>query len=185
MEMQLNKSKTIAIDMDGVLANVEPQLVKVYNTIYDTSITVADIQGKTHAEAFPLDTKERRVIHTPGFFRHLEVMPGAIEVVRKLMKHFEVYVVSSAMEFPLSLDEKYDWLQAHFPFIDWRHIVFCGDKRIINTYYMIDDHCKNLDFFKGRTLLYHAHHNTEVTHHHRVKNWSEILHWFEKEMTFG
>lgn len=91
------------------------------------------------------------------------------------MESFEVYIVSAAMEFPQSLPEKREWLNEHFPFIHWRHIIFCGDKSIIGTDYMIDDHIKNLDNFKGTTLMFHAFHNVNYNHHQRVNNWQEVL----------
>ena len=181
MKTTIERRKTIAIDMDGVLANVEPQLVKYYNAQYTASVTLEGIQGLSGADAFPEDKVARRVVNTPGFFRSLEVMPGAIEAVKKLMEDYDVYVVSAATEFPLSLNEKYEWLRQYFPFIDWRHIVLCGDKSIISTDYMIDDYCKNLDVFKGKTLMFHAYHNTQLSHHFRVRAWSEVLEWFEKE----
>ncbi|SDZ93235.1 5'(3')-deoxyribonucleotidase [Arachidicoccus rhizosphaerae] len=168
--------------MDGVLASVEPQLVKYYNQVYGASLTLEQIQGMSGAEAFPKDAATRKMLNLPGFFRDLEVMEGAVDAVKKLMKHYEVYVVSAAMEFPLSLMEKYEWLQQYFPFIDWHNIVMCGDKSIINTDYMIDDYCKNLDVFKGKTLMFHAYHNTTLDHHYRVRSWQEVLNWFEREL---
>lgn len=176
------KKKTIAIDMDGVIANVEPQLIKYYRDIYGVTTTLEAIQGLSGEEAFPEDKIDRKIVNAPGFFRDLEVMPGAIEAVAKLMKDYEVYIVSAATEFPLSLFEKIEWLKEFFPFIDWRHIVLCGDKSIINTDYMIDDHSKNLDYFSGKPIMFHAHHNTAQNHYQRVRNWSEVLDLFEKEM---
>ena len=170
--------KSIAIDMDGVMAQVEPQLVKYYNQIYGTHLSVADIQGLSGSEAFPLDKGHRKMVNTAGFFRDLEVMPGAIMAIKQLMEDYEIYIVSAATEFPLSLSEKYEWLQEHFSFISWRHIVLCGDKSIIGTDYMIDDHTKNLDTFKGKSILFHAHHNTNIVGYDRVKSWQEVLQWF-------
>jgi 5'(3')-deoxyribonucleotidase len=176
-----NKRKSIAIDMDGVLANVEPQLVKYYNQVYGENLTLKQIQGMSGLEAFPKDAATRKMLNLPGFFRDLEVMDGAVEAVKALMKHYEVYIVSAAMEFPLSLYEKYEWLKQHFPFVDWHNIVMCGDKSIISTDYMIDDYCKNLDVFKGKTLMFHAYHNTNLNHHFRVRSWQEVLNWFDRE----
>jgi 5'(3')-deoxyribonucleotidase len=85
------------------------------------------------------------------------------------------------MEFPQSLPEKLEWMQEHLPFISWRHIVFCGDKRIIGTDYMIDDHVTNLDTFTGKGLLFTACHNVNIARHTRLNNWSEVVQWFEKE----
>jgi len=89
--------------------------------------------------------------------------------------------VSAAMEFPQSLTEKYEWLQEHFPFISWRNIIFCGDKSIINTDYMIDDHVKNLDYCKGKTFIYTAGHNIHIDRHTRVNNWDEVVQLLEQE----
>jgi 5'-nucleotidase len=98
------------------------------------------------------------------------------------MKNFDVYIVSAAMEFPQSLTEKYEWLKEHFPFISWNNIIFCGDKSVINTDYMIDDHVKNLDCCKGRPFLFTAGHNISIDRHTRVNNWKEVISLLEREL---
>jgi 5'-nucleotidase len=173
--------KSIAIDMDGVIADTETHFINWYERDYGVKILPTEIVGLKEDEMFPDKTASRRFAFTPGFFRTLPVMPGAIEAVKTLMESFEVYIVSAAMEFPQSLPEKAEWLKEHFPFIDWRHIIFCGDKSIINTNYMIDDHIKNLDYFKGTTIMFHAFHNVNYNHHQRVNNWQEVLELMEKE----
>lgn len=95
------------------------------------------------------------------------------------MEHFDVYIVSAAMEFPLSLYEKKQWLEEYFPFVSWKNIVFCGDKSIVKTDYLIDDHLKNLDHFTGVSLMFAASHNIYHNHHKRFNNWEEILDYFE------
>jgi 5'-nucleotidase len=173
--------KSIAIDMDGVIADTETHFINWYEREYGVRVDKADIQGLAENDMFPEKTAARKFALTAGFFRTLPVMPGAIEALKTLMESYEVYIVSAAMEFPLSLSEKLEWLLEHFPFIDWRHIIFCGDKSIINTDYMIDDHIKNLDFFKGTTIMFHAFHNVNYNHHQRVNNWDEVLALMESE----
>ena len=109
-------------------------------------------------------------------------MEGAQEALLELMQHFDVYIVSAAMEFPQSLPEKYEWLEEHFPFIAWKNIVFCGDKSVIGTDYMIDDHVRNLDRFKGKALMFTAGHNIGIDRHNRVNNWKEAMEFFRKEL---
>jgi 5'(3')-deoxyribonucleotidase len=101
-----------------------------------------------------------------------------VHAVKTLMEDFDVYIVSAAMEFPLSLYEKKLWMEEHFPFVHWKNIVFCGDKSIIKTDYLIDDHLKNLDHFTGIPLMFTAAHNINHHHHHRLNNWEEILAYF-------
>ena len=108
-------------------------------------------------------------------------MPDSQEVVKWLSEHYEIFIVTSAMEFKYSMEDKYDWLLDHFPFISWKKFVFCGDKSILRADYMIDDHPRNLKKFIGKGLLYTASHNTDETAYTRVNNWLEIRDFFASE----
>ncbi|GGC09871.1 5' nucleotidase, NT5C type [Dyadobacter sediminis] len=174
--------KSIAIDMDNVIADIESNWINLYYKEYGVKVTRQDLHGKPEDEAFPDPVAARRLIYQPGFFRYAPIVPGAQEALIKLQEHFDVYIVSAAMEFPNSLPEKYDWLHEHFPSISWKNIVFCGDKRIIDTDYLIDDHLKNLDFCKGTPILFTASHNVNVERHKRVNNWQEALQLLNSEL---
>lgn len=175
------KKKTIAIDMDGVIADVEAQLLNWYQRDYGITITKKELEGKSEDAVLPEKGLIRKFAHTPGFFLNIPVMEGAVEALQQLSERFEIYIVSAAMEFPQSLPEKHEWLRINFPFISWKNIIFCGDKSIIGTDIMIDDHLKNLDYFKGKTIIFHAFHNIGVTHHTRAKNWPEVISLLESE----
>lgn len=177
------KRKSIAIDMDGVIADVETQFINWYERDFGIRVRKEDLLGKPEGEAFPDQQALKSFCFTPGFFSSLPVMVGAQEIVNSLTQHYDVYIVSAAMEFPLSLYEKYQWLQKHFSFISWKNIIFCGDKSIIGTDYLIDDHLKNLDFCCGKPIMYTASHNYHYNHHLRVNNWKEVSSFFEKEIT--
>lgn len=166
---------SIAIDMDGVLADVEAQFLKWYERDFGIKMKKEDLIGKTEHTAFPEEGMIHKFAHTEGFFLDVPVMEGAAEAVKLLSEKFDIYIVSAAMEFPKSLPEKLEWLKINFPFIGWRQIIFCGDKSIISTDYMIDDHIKNLDYCKGKPILFHAFHNVNYNHHERVNNWGEVL----------
>ena len=77
------------------------------------------------------------------------------------------------MEFPNSLQDKYEWLEEHFPFIGWKNIIFCGHK-IVNVDIIIDDRIKNFVDFDGRKLLFTSPHNMLLTGYERVDNWKEV-----------
>jgi 5'(3')-deoxyribonucleotidase len=174
--------KSVAIDMDGVIADTETQFINWYELDYGVKIYPHEILGREENEMFPDKEAARKFAFTPGFFRTLPVMPGAVEAVQTLMENFDVYIVSAAMEFPQSLPEKLEWLHENFPFIGWRNIIFCGDKSVINTDFMIDDHIKNLDYFKGKPIMFHAFHNVNHNHHHRVNNWKEAVAFLETQL---
>lgn len=173
--------KSIAIDMDNVIVDIESHYIKWYAEKFGVVIPKEQLMGKPETTGFPDKEAVFNFLYTPGFFRTAPVMPGAKEAVQRLMQSYNVYIVSAAMEFPQSLSEKYEWLQEHFPFISWRQIVLCGDKCIIATDYMIDDHVRNLESCRGKGLLYTACHNININHYTRLNNWDEVSTWFEKE----
>jgi 5'(3')-deoxyribonucleotidase len=170
---------SIAVDMDGVLADTESHFIQYYEIETGEKVDRNSLLGVPESQAFNDKTAVQRYVHTAGFFRSLPLIPGSVEAIRSLMEHFDVYIVSAAMEFPLSLYEKKQWLEEYFPFVSWRNIVFCGDKSIVKTDYLIDDHLKNLDHFTGVSLMFTASHNVHHDHHRRMNNWEEILAYFE------
>lgn len=176
------RRKSIAVDMDNVIADIEAQLINWYERDFGLKVSREAMHGIAEEDAFPDKQAVRNFIDTPGFFRTLPVMPGAVEALKQLMINFDVYIVSAAMEFPLSLYEKHQWLMEHFPFISWRNIVFCGDKSLIHTDYLIDDHPKNLDYCRGKAIMFTAGHNRNHTDHTRVNNWQEALELLENEL---
>jgi len=163
----------IAVDMDGVLADVILQFIKFHKKDTGKTISIEEITGLTEKEAFPNGWVH---VNSEGFFRTAPVITGSREILEQLNSRYEVFIVSSATEFPASLTEKQQWLNEHFPFISWKQMVFCGLKTIIHADIMIDDHFKNLDHFTGTTLLFNQPHNLleKNSRHKRVNSWDEI-----------
>lgn len=164
----------IAIDMDGVLADVYYQFFKMDEADFGLRRPMEEVVGKPERDGFP---HIMQYVHTPDFFRTAPLIEGCVPVVEELNKKYELYIVSAAMEFPKSLPEKLEWLNEHFPFIGWQQIVFCGSKQIVQADIMIDDHFRNLDSFKGGTsLLFTQPHNvkSDTGRHQRVNDWKEI-----------
>jgi len=174
--------KTVAIDMDNVITDIETNWINLYEQEFGVRVDKKDLLGKPEDFAFPDPDKARSLLYKPGFFRNAPVMEGAVEALKELQKDFEIYIVSAAMEFPNSLLEKHDWLAEYFPFISWKNIIFCGDKSVIGTDFLIDDHLKNLDFHKGMPILFTAGHNINVTKHTRVNNWIEAVELLKKNV---
>lgn len=166
----------IAIDMDEVLADPLVKFIELYNRDYGVSLDLKIDAGNELHQQVPADISHKwyDYINEKGFFRDLPLIEGSVDAVKKLQEKHEVYIVSAAMEFPNSLEDKYYWLQEHFPFIGWKNIMFCGEK-IVDADVMIDDRAKNFVDFKGRKLLFTSPHNLLLTAYERVNNWEEVL----------
>jgi len=165
--------KRILVDMDGVLANIYPRFFELYEEETGLRKTMSEVIGLREGEAFP---ELLRWIETPGFFRTIPVMPDSQRVLKSLNETYEIIVISMATEFPVCLTDKQLWLNYHFPFISWKQVIFCGNKSLIPADIMIDDHLKNLDNFKGETMMFTQPHNMDLkdSPHPRVDSWAEI-----------
>ena len=103
--------RKLFFDMDGVLVNFQSGIDKL------SEETKREYEG--------------RLDEVPGIFSLMDPMPGAVEAVRELSEHYDVYILSTAPWNNLTAySDKIQWLTKHF-----------GDlfkKRVIVT------HCKNL-----------------------------------------
>ncbi len=155
-----------------------------YNRDFAEQLTVADLQGRWLWEVVHIDRHAslERYLRSDDFFAVLGVMPDSQRVLAALQQRYEIFIATAAMEIPTSFTAKYEWLRRHFPFIPPSHIVFCGDKSILHADFLIDDNPRQLQRFKGEGILYHSHHNVNVTGFRRVKNWREIEQLFLTEL---
>jgi 5'(3')-deoxyribonucleotidase len=178
--------KTIAVDMDEVIADALSEHLLRYNQDFPNQLTLADLHGRWLWDAVPparVRDLERYML-SPDFFRVLQVMPDAQRVLRRLQAHYDVFIASAAMEVPSSFTAKYQWLVEHFPFIPTSHIVFCGDKSILRADFLIDDNPRQLRLFQGETpgngacaregILYTSPANVAITGYRRVNNWQDV-----------
>lgn len=166
----------IAIDMDDVIADTMSKILRVYNETFGESVTVSDIEQRPFREIVPKarGAALRELVLEPAFFGDLEVMAGSPDVVRQLTEHYEVFIASAAMEVPTSFAAKYAWLRRHFDFIPDSHLVFCGDKAVLDVDFLIDDTPRHFERFRGRPILFTAPHNLREQRFFRVRDWDEV-----------
>lgn len=171
----------IIIDMDEVIADPMIKMIEWYKREYNTDVDYNEMNGASWIKGFPEQHQVmvRQRLYEPGFFRDLPVMENSVEVLKQLNERYEIYIVSAAVEFPNSLKDKHDWLMEHFPFFTWKQLVLCGEKKMIAGDFMIDDHARHLEHFKGKPYLYSAPHNLNETRFTRLHNWLEIASVFE------
>lgn len=166
--------KQVLVDMDGVLADVYSHFIDLEYKESGVILEQIDLRGRLEELVFPSFEK---LVNSPGFFRTAPLIPHSVEGLNYLNEKYDVLIVSSATEFPNSLTDKCFWLSEHFPFINWRQMIFCGSKVHIKGDIMIDDHPKNLSRFGGEKILFSQPHNV-YAHNldaQRVDGWKEIM----------
>ncbi|AWE08091.1 5'-3'-deoxyribonucleotidase [Lysinibacillus sp. 2017] len=176
--------KSIAIDMDQVLADFYSKLCATYNENFGTNFTKEEFLLTTQRDLPTEDGKKLfALLNEPDYFRDLAVLDSdAIEVIKELQEHYEIYIATAAMDVPGSFTAKYEWLREHLPFLKTQNIVFCGNKAVIHTDYLIDDSSRQLEAFKGTGVLYSMPYNAAVEGYVRVQNWREIKEYFLEQL---
>ena len=169
------EKQRIAIDMDEVLADVIAKFEALYKQNHPEEALRQQLDGEEFYAILPerISGDFRKHIYEKGFFRDLEVIKDSQRVVKELNEKYDVFIVSAAMEFRNSLEDKVDWLADHFPFIPWQRTIFCGLK-IVNVGIMIDDRSRNFTAFDGRPLLFSSPHNMLITEFERVNTWEDV-----------
>lgn len=165
----------IAIDMDEVIADALTAMRQWISAELGQEWRDDELAGRSMHQllaAEQLDTLHAHM-HKGEFFRHLSVMEGAQDALRALSVDNDVFITTAAMEFPLSLQFKWEWLREHFDFLNPLNFVFCGDKSIINADFLIDDNARHFARFIGQGIVFDAPHNAEVTGYPRLKSWSD------------
>lgn len=167
---------TIFVDMDDVLADTYGKHIELYNKEHQQKLHINQISSGEMWQNVPEEFHPSIRQHAlrSGFFRDLEPIKDAIQVMEALYNKHEVYIATAATQFPNSLIEKSQWLAEHMPFITWQHQIMCGDKFILDGDLLIDDRIYNLEHFKGDTLLFNSPHNVNDEGFKRVATWLEI-----------
>jgi 5'(3')-deoxyribonucleotidase len=162
--------------MDEVIVEALGEHLRRYNAAYGTRLTPADLRGRSLDAHVPSEHRAEALrMLDESFFDTLTPIDGALDAIRQLHDHCEVVIATAAMEVPVSFAAKYRWLRRHLSFIPPSHIVFCGDKAVIDADVLIDDSPRHFARFKGRPLLFSAPHNVHETRYERVDTWQDVI----------
>lgn len=166
----------VCVDMDEVIADTLGEHIERYNREHQQTVTKADLTGKWLWQIVQQEHQEslEEILRAEDFFADLPVMAHSQRVLEEMQKHYEVFIASAAMEVPTSFTAKFRWLKRHFPFIAPSHMVFCGDKAILNADYLIDDNPRQFRRFQGEGILFSSPHNAMVQGFRRVDSWLDV-----------
>lgn len=97
------------------------------------------------------------------------ILPNAIEVIKKLNEVFDIYILSSCVNF-LDVEgsgryfaDKYHFLRKTLPFIDPGHIILTSAKHLFVADVQIDDRIDNFGPYVNLKILFPSYHNKNIT----------------------
>lgn len=168
--------KSLLIDMDEVIARYTAKVLDTLKRETGISIELDNVKGKFLSQS--LDSKIVEIVssypYRKGFFRDLEVMPDSRQVIEKLREFYDISIASSCLQHPNSVHDKLAWLRENFPFIPYNKIILCGEKKYLCADYLVDDHPRHLENFRGTPLMFSAFHNIDENRFRRFSSWPEL-----------
>lgn len=141
----MNK-QILYIDMDGVICNfigyIQSKLPHIFEPGYNADEKDAAIDAYMQLN--------------PHLFEFLEPMPDAIESVKELSKHYDVFFLSTPpYDLPMAYTSKRLWLEKYFGELANRKLILTHRKDLCIGDYLIDDRTKNgAGKFKGELITF-------------------------------
>ena len=85
-----------------------------------------------------------RLDKIPGIFVNMKPMPGAIEAVNELQKHYDLFILSTApWRNPSAWSDKVEWVTKYLDDVFHKRLVITHRKDLCQGDYLIDDRGKN------------------------------------------
>jgi 5'-nucleotidase len=134
-------SRTILVDMDGVVADLDGELIKTLRERKLDAIANQVKDRKEYEYSSAIEQQCRKIMAEPGFFLRLPPIEGAVQALNEMKKqgHCVWFCSSPLKEYQFCLPEKYKWVEQHFG-IEWtRCIMITPDKSLAKGHYLIDD----------------------------------------------
>jgi len=178
----MSNNRIIALDVDGVVADLLTVWLDKYNTDYGDHLKTTDItRWNTHEFVKPECGKS---IYDYLLDRNLydDVLPykDAVSAIKRIkyLGFRIVYVTVTPVEF---MGTKFQWLK------DWdliEHVadyIEAADKSLIRAGYLVDDRPENLNYFKGTRILFGQPWNADKQNNPKyiyINSWEEVAEYF-------
>jgi 5'(3')-deoxyribonucleotidase len=140
----VNTKKVVLCDQDGILADLTGKVLKRYNSIHNTQYTTGDLWSYHFGKVMPGGDIVNSWFQEPGFYRDLDVLPGAVKALQKLHQATRVVILTSPGNAPQCVPDKSAWLDEHFPFLPDYERIYTSRKELVRGAFLIDDAPKNL-----------------------------------------
>ena len=140
--------KRLFIDMDNVLVDFQSGLDQVSEEVK------AEYAG--------------RLDEIQGLFALMKPMPGAIEAVHELQKHYDLFILSTApWKNPSAWSDKVEWVTKYLDDVFHKRLIISHHKDLCQGDYLIDDRGKNgTSEFAGEWIEFGS---------EQFPNWESVL----------
>jgi 5'(3')-deoxyribonucleotidase len=171
----------VLLDIDGVIADFNGELVRIYNCLTNENMTPTQIKSTQSSKWFRDPILVKKIIESPGFIRNLPPIENAIDGIKLLFNQgYDIVFVSNGTNCPTSGHEKRDWLNFYFGKL-WKQapLILTKQKYRVRGDCLLDDNPKNFTGLHSETkaLLYDQCYNYDVPGFERILGWDHFIKW--------
>ena len=162
--------KTLLLDVDEVI--VFSGFLEAINDFLRTNYVIDEFsEYYIDSVVIPSDRMDEfnEFLRNRNLYDYAPLLPNAIEVIKKLNEVYDIYILSSCVNF-LDVDgsgryfaDKYNFLRKTLPFIDPSHIILTSAKHLFVADIQIDDRINNFGPHVNLKILFPSYHNTGIT----------------------
>ena len=162
--------KTLLLDVDEVI--VFSGFLEAINDFLGTNYVIDEFsEYYIDSVVIPSDRMDEfnEFLRNRNLYDYAPLLPNAIEVIKKLNQVYDIYILSSCVNF-LDVDgsgryfaDKYNFLRKTLPFIDPGHIILTSSKHLFTADIQIDDRIDNFGSHVNLKILFPSYHNKEIT----------------------
>lgn len=119
----------------------------------------------------------RQIVDTPGFYIHLEPMPGALEALAALhARGHWIHLVSSPLYNGHCAGEKLLWVQRHLGNPWLNQVVLTWDKSRVRGHVLVDDWAEPVNAARAEwsQIVFDQPYNRQVVTRWRLKGWEPV-----------
>ena len=168
----VSKRKTLLIDVDecicfGGFLDAVNEFLKTNYVIDDFTNYYIEVEAFQDEDEKFIEFQE--YLMNRNLYENAYVLPNAIEVIERLNKVYDVYILSSCINVFKKTSsgrlfkDKFDFLIKTLPFISPDKYIFTSSKHLFVADSIIDDKLSNLENSSKEKILFPSYHNKNVS----------------------
>ena len=162
--------KTLLLDVDEVI--VFSGFLEAINDFLGTNYVIDEFsEYYIDSVVIPSDRMDEfnEFLRNRNLYYYAPLLPNAIEVIKKLNEVYDIYILSSCVNF-LDVDgsgryfaDKYNFFFLFLLFIDPGYIILTSAKHLFVADIQIDDRINNFGPYVNLKILFPSYHNKGIT----------------------
>lgn len=170
----------IICDIDGVLNNLTPKAIELYNLRSGKNIQVSDLTTYNFSDCLPKEDADGicALFEEEELWNSLTPTPGSQDGLKTLIQQGHKVYLATATHYK-NFAWKMEWLKRYYGFFNEKNVIRIMDKSILKADVMIDDCLDNLiNNFCERICIDHPWNRNPVKDFtydiYRVDTWNKI-----------